>query len=88
LHDVLTLVIHLRAHADAACAMQHQGLGARGGLQKETLLQLKASGDTWREHGMAHAPHLLAADGSVAVPRTWGTKLRDEAGAAGTHPAA
>lgn len=57
--------------------MQHGGLGAKGGAQKQNLLQLKDAGDTWQEHGLAPAPHFLGADGCVSVPDTWGAKMRD-----------
>ena len=59
--------------------MQHQGLGAKGGAQKQNYLQLKAAGDTWQQHGLAAAPHYLGHDGRVAVPDTWGAKMREAA---------
>jgi hypothetical protein len=63
-------------HVTFLVCVQHAGLGAKGGMQKQNLLQLKASGDTWQQKGMAQAPHFLGADGSVSVPPTWGNMLR------------
>lgn len=34
------------------------------------------SGDTWREHGMQSAPHMLDSDGSVKVPQAWKDTLK------------
>ena len=57
-------------------SLQHAGLGAKGGMQKDNLLQLKAAGDTWSAQGMAATPHLLDKHGAVAVPITWGQSMR------------
>ena len=34
------------------------------------------AGDTWRQHGMQSAPHLLDTDGSVKVPQAWKDTLK------------
>jgi hypothetical protein len=59
--------------------MQHAGLGAKGGQQKERLLQLKAAGETWQAQGLDTAPHFMDRTGGVAIPRTWGQMMREEA---------
>ena len=72
-----SLPMHGAGRPDGRRHVQHEGLGAKGGAQKQNYLQLKAAGDTWQEHGFATAPHYLGADGRVAVPDTWGAKMRE-----------
>lgn len=72
-------------HLNASVEVQHAGLGAKGGMQKAHLLQLKAAGDTWNAQGMAATPHLLDKHGEVAIPPTFGQNLLKAAGAAGAE---
>jgi len=58
-------------------AVQHAGIGAKAGSEKQLLLTAEAGGDTWRAQGLPTAPHYLSADGRrVAVPQTWASTLR------------
>ena len=57
--------------------MQHAGLGAKAGSEKQLLLMSESQGNSWRAQGLAEAPHHLSKDGrAVAVPKTWGNTLR------------
>jgi len=55
-----------------------EGRGAAGGgSQKMALLEAEKRGDDWRLLGLPAAPHYMAADGSVAIPRKWDNVLRE-----------
>ncbi|KAI8464645.1 MAG: Prp18 domain-containing protein [Monoraphidium minutum] len=55
-----------------------EGRGAAGsGSQKVALLEAEKRGDDWRLLGLAAAPHHMAPDGSVAIPRKWDNVLND-----------
>lgn len=71
--------------SDSCVPVQHIGLGAKAGMQKQNLLQLKAAGETWQTQGLAPAPHMLGADGKVSIPSKWGNMLRSRAAAENTQ---
>jgi pre-mRNA-splicing factor 18 len=55
-----------------------EGRGAAGGgSQKMALLEAEKKGDDWRNLGLPAAPHHMARDGSVAIPRKWDNVLRE-----------
>ncbi|GBF99791.1 pre-mRNA-splicing factor [Raphidocelis subcapitata] len=61
-----------------------EGRGAAGGgSQKMALLEAEQKGETWRALGLEAAPHYMARDGSVAIPRKWDNVLADEMARAG-----
>jgi hypothetical protein len=72
----MPLCVWLEGMLSSINVVQHQGLGEKGGMQKEHMLQLKAAGDTWQNAGYAQSRALMAPDGSVAVPETWGQMMR------------
>jgi hypothetical protein len=79
------MLLLLRFRRDTSVVVQHAGLGAKVGMQKQNLLQLKAVGETWQAQGLAPAPHMLGPDGKVSVPSKWGNMLRSKAAAETTQ---
>lgn len=64
--------------------VQGEGRGAAGGgSQKMALLEAETKGEDWRLMGLQAAPHHMAPDGSVAIPRKWDNILNEEMQKAG-----
>eukprot|EP01025_Chloroclados_australasicus_P065014 TRINITY_DN878_c1_g1_i1.p1 TRINITY_DN878_c1_g1~~TRINITY_DN878_c1_g1_i1.p1 ORF type:complete len:530 (+),score=84.68 TRINITY_DN878_c1_g1_i1:178-1767(+) len=50
---------------------------AGGGSDKQALLEAQRSGTTWKDLGLAEAPHFVEGDGSIKVPPKWSAQIKN-----------